>query len=86
MKLRHTLALSLLACLPAALSAQDAVPQAMAATAWAPPMRKISVTPARLAAARTNGFNSPSGVGTHIAMRGTPAARAGMAFISTEDG
>ena len=63
-----------------------AVPQASAATAWAPPMRQTSSTPARRAAASTSGLSAPPGAGTHIAMRGTPATRAGRAFISTEEG
>ena len=48
MKLRHTLALSLLACLPAALSAQDAVPQAItqALANLVPGMAPTSVRPA----------------------------------------
>ena len=52
--------------------------------AWAPPTRQISVTPASLAAARTAGFTPPGGV--TIAMRPTPAMRAGTAFISTVEG
>ena len=63
-----------------------AVPYAMAATAWAPPTRYTSATPARRAASSTSGFSTPPGAGTHIATRPTPATRAGTAFISTEDG
>ena len=62
------------------------VPYASAAMAWAPPTRKISVTPASRAAASTSGFSTPSGAGTHMAILCTPAIRAGRAFISTEDG
>ena len=38
------------------------------------------------AAAITAGFNAPSGVGTVMAMRPTPATLAGMAFINSELG
>ena len=38
------------------------------------------------AAVTTRGSSRPSGVGTTMAMRDTPATRAGMAFISTELG
>ncbi len=46
----------------------------------------MNALPARRAAASTSGANAPSGVGTHMAMRCTPATLAGSAFISTEDG
>lgn len=38
------------------------------------------------AASNTSGFNTPSGVGTTMAKRSTPATLAGTAFIRTEDG
>ena len=38
------------------------------------------------AAASTSGLSLPSGAGTTITSRGTPATLAGTAFISTEDG
>ena len=63
-----------------------AVPQASAAMAWAPPIRQISLTPAIAAAASTGAATRPPGAGTAIAMRPTPAIRAGTAFISTELG
>ena len=43
-------------------------------------------TPAKYAAANTNGFNSPFGAGTTIIISCTPATCAGTAFINTEDG
>ena len=54
--------------------------------AWAPPMRKMSSTPASFAAASTSGDTAPPGAGTTMTIRGTPATRAGTAFISTEEG
>ena len=45
-----------------------------------------SSMPARQAAASTAGLRTPSGVGTTITSSGTPATRAGMTFISTDDG
>jgi hypothetical protein len=39
-----------------------------------------------LAAASTKGLSLPSGAGTTMTTRGTPAALAGTAFISTDDG
>jgi hypothetical protein len=38
------------------------------------------------AAASTSGLSSPSGAGTTMTTRFTPATLAGAAFISTEDG
>ena len=64
-----------------------AVPYASAATAWAPPTRQPSVTPAIFAAASTAGStrpSSPGGVTSTISR--TPATRAGTAVISTVDG
>lgn len=43
-------------------------------------------TPPSSAAASTSGFFTPSGVGTTITISFTPATRAGIAFISTDDG
>src|SRR5438477_602482 len=54
--------------------------------ACAPPTRYISETPPRCAAASTSGLSLPSGDGTTITTRSTPATLAGTAFISTEDG
>ncbi len=54
----------------------------MAATAWAPPMRKKRSTPASTAAASTTGSTE----GLHTTISGTPATRAGMAVISSDDG
>ena len=62
------------------------VPCASAAIACAPPMRQISSTPARCAAASTSGLVLPPGVGVTTASRSTPATLAGIAFISSEDG
>ena len=45
-----------------------------------PPPRPAAPRPARAGSARR------PGLGTHIAIRRTPATRAGIAFISTEDG
>jgi hypothetical protein len=39
-----------------------------------------------MAAASTSGLSLPSGDGTTITTRATPATLAGTAFISTEDG
>ena len=58
----------------------------MAATACAPPMANTRSTPASAAAASTVSLRNPSGVGTHMTISATPAARAGTAFISTELG
>src|SRR5207244_5794524 len=63
-----------------------AVPYARAAIACAPPTVNNRVTPARCAAASTSGLRMPSGVGTTRMISRTPATRAGMAFISTDDG
>ncbi len=49
-------------------------------------MVNTRVTPAKYAAASTNGFKSPFGAGTTIIISGTPATWAGTAFINTEDG
>ena len=54
----------------------------MAATACAPPTRKKRSTPASSAAAKT----AASGRGQATSTSLTPAARAGMAFISSEEG
>ena len=43
-------------------------------------------TPAMEAAAITNGFKLPPGVGATIVTSGTPATFAGIAFISTDEG
>ena len=61
-----------------------AVPNARAATAWAPPIRKIRVTPERAQAARTTSV-TPVG-GTTAMISCTPATSAGTAFITTDDG
>ncbi len=59
----------------------------MAPTAWAPPMRYTSSTPAMAAAARVGPKTRPSGPGgTHSTTSATPATRAGMAVMSTVDG
>ena len=60
------------------------VPKARAATACAPPMRKIRVTPERAHAARTTSV-TPAG-GTTATISCTPATSAGTAFIITEEG
>jgi hypothetical protein len=62
------------------------VPKVKAAIAWAPPMVNTRSTPASAAAASTRGCSAPSGAGTAIRTSPTPATRAGMAFISTEEG
>jgi hypothetical protein len=61
-----------------------AVPKASAPTAWAPPMRKIRVTPERAQAAST-GSVTPRG-GTTATISCTPATSAGTAFMMTEEG
>ena len=61
-----------------------AVPYASAATAWAPPIRKIRVTPDSAHAASTVSV-TPCG-GTTAMISWTPATSAGTAFITTEDG
>ena len=63
-----------------------AVPQAIAATACAPPMVKTRCTPQIRAAASTRSFSSPPGAGTHITSSATPATCAGIAFMITDDG
>lgn len=62
------------------------VPYASAATACAPPIVNTRSTPPNSAAASTRSFFRPSGVGTTITISPTPATRAGIAFISTDDG
>ena len=62
------------------------VPYASAPTACAPPMVKTRSTPVTAAAANTNGFFSPRGVGTTMISSPTPATLAGTAFITTLDG
>ena len=65
----------------------DSVPYARAATACAPPIRKILSTPATFAAAMIFGFGVPSFCGgVHIIISSTPAILAGTAFIRTDDG
>src|SRR5690606_1060970 len=65
----------------------DAVPQAIAAIACAPPTRYTRVIPHRLAAARTTGSTLPSARGgVHITTSAQPASRAGTPSISTVDG
>ncbi len=73
---------------PTILSARGtvAVPKASAATACAPPIVNTRSTPAMCAAASTASLSSPRGAGTTITSSPTPATRAGMAFISTEEG
>ena len=61
-------------------------PNASAAIACAPPMVHTSSTAASFAAASTSGFSSPDGAGTVMTISATPATRAGMVFISTDDG
>ena len=58
------------------------VPYASAAIAWAPPMRNSRVTPASSAAAITAG----SGRGQTAMISPTPATRAGIAVISSDEG
>ena len=63
------------------------MPQAMAATAWAPPALSTCVTPAFLAQYSTSGVMLPSGRGgVAITMVLQPAMPAGTASISVEDG
>ena len=59
-----------------------AVPYARAAIAWAPPIRNSRETPASSAAAITAG----TGRGQTAMMSATPATRAGMAVISSDEG
>ena len=49
-------------------------------------MRQTSSAPAISAASMTSGLSTPSGVGTTMTMRSTPATLAGTMFISTDDG
>ena len=58
------------------------VPYARAATACAPPTRNTRSTPAIFAAAST----TASGLGQTAMTSATPATRAGMAVMSSEDG
>ena len=63
------------------------VPYARAATACAPPIRKILSTPAIFAAAMMFGLGVPSFCGgVHIIISSTPAIFAGIAFIRTDEG
>ena len=63
------------------------VPYAHAPTACAPPTRKTeSVTPAMTSAAARPGLVSRARGGVTTCTRGTPATRAGIAFMSTDDG
>ena len=61
-----------------------AVPYASAATACAPPIRKIRVTPESAHAASTASV-TPCG-GTTAMISCTPATSAGTAFMTTDDG
>ena len=61
-----------------------AVPYASAAIAWAPPTRKIRVTPESAHAASTASV-APVG-GTTAMISCTPATRAGTAFMITDEG
>ena len=64
-----------------------AVPQARAAMAWAPPTRNTaSSTPATTRAAARAGLRSSARGGVTTVTTGTPATRAGIAFISTDEG
>ena len=55
--------------------------------AWAPPTRKTcSSTPATRIAAATAGFASSVRGGVTTTSRGTPATRAGIAFMRTDEG
>ena len=50
------------------------------------PLVCLLIVPASFAAASTRGASLPSGDGTTMTTRGTPATLAGTAFISTDDG
>src|SRR5436853_4029803 len=63
-----------------------AVPYANAATACAPPMRYTASTPAIAAAASTAGLKPSRPAGETMMTSRTPATRAGIAFIKTDDG
>jgi hypothetical protein len=63
-----------------------AVPNASAPTACAPPTRMMRSTPAMAAAASTDAFKAPSGVGVTMTSSGTPATFAATALMSTDDG
>ena len=64
-----------------------AVPKARAATACAPPTRTTrSSSPTSTRAAATAGLASMARGGVATRISRTPATRAGIAFISTEDG
>lgn len=66
---------------------QEAVPQAMAATACAPPARSTCVTPALRAQYRTSGVMEPSGRGgVASTMVPHPAMAAGTASMSALEG
>jgi hypothetical protein len=55
--------------------------------ACAPPTRKTcSSTPATTIAAATDGFSSSARGGVATTMRPTPATRAGIAFMRTDEG
>ena len=63
------------------------MPNARAATAWAPPILATAVAPARAAAYRTAGWIEPSGEGGVQTMTSsTPATTAGTTVMATEDG
>ena len=65
----------------------DAVPNASAATAWAPPTFATAVAPARAAAYSTAGWIEPSGDGgVQTTTPSTPATTAGTTVMATEDG
>ncbi len=72
---------------PTILSTRGTVSQASAATAWAPPILKTSVTSASSAAISASGLTVPSGRGgVTTTISRTPAIRAGMAFIKMVEG
>ena len=63
------------------------MPNAMAATAWAPPMGTRSDTPSSAQAAATPLAAPPPRLGgEQTTTRSTPATWAGMAVMSTDDG
>ncbi len=65
----------------------DSVPNARAATAWAPPTFATVVAPARAAAYSTAGWIEPScDGGVQTTMPSTPATTAGTTVMATEDG
>ena len=65
-----------------------AVPYAIAATAWAPPTRKSRVTPETWHAPSVHASISPvpRTPGEQTNTSRTPATRAGIAVMSTDDG